>query len=255
MRFGVSASYEDAKIVKDSGYDYLELYLSQIATMEDSVFEEYLELLKKLDIKAEVFNRFLYGDLYFIGPKADRKFLDEYIDKALLRASKLGGKMVVLGGGKRRVIDENDDFEKRRDEYIALVKKTGETAKLYDMSVVIEPLCKKETNFITKLSEGAEIAAATGLSNVVTMVDFYHFCEENEPLFEIEKYKDKIGHIHIASATKGRVAPHPDDVETFKIWSKALKDIDYDGLLSIEAEHENFQEEIREARKLIDVFK
>src|SRR5690606_15973185 len=73
------------------------------------------------------------------------------------------------------------------------------------ITIVIEPLNKKESNIINSVLEAEEYAKKVNRKSIQVLADFYHMDEENEPLENIMTAKEFLKHIHVADT--GRFAP------------------------------------------------
>ena len=56
MRFGVCCNQEKFLTVKNAGYDYVELSISNLAQITEEQFKELKASLNDLNLKAETFN-------------------------------------------------------------------------------------------------------------------------------------------------------------------------------------------------------
>lgn len=118
---------------------------------------------------------------------------------------------------------------------------------------VAEPLNSNETNFITTVKEGFEFAKQVNRSNFKTMVDFYHFSKMNETMDDLIFAKDMIAYVHIANYERG--VPELNETPILKKWSKMLREINYDGRISIEAKYQDFDLEMLRFKDIFNVFK
>jgi sugar phosphate isomerase/epimerase len=122
-------------------------------------------------------------------------------------------------------------------------------AEEHNIDIALEPLNSKECNFINSVAEGGEIVKDVNHKNFRLMADFYHMMMENESPGIILKYKDQLCHVHIAEKT-GRSAPGVNN-EDFTPYFKALKNIGYNGLISIECNWTNLEEQAGKALQTI----
>ncbi|MCD6332637.1 MAG: sugar phosphate isomerase/epimerase, partial [Bacteroidales bacterium] len=108
----------------------------------------------------------------------------------------------------------------------------GPIAAKYGGTVVIEPLRKKESNLINKVSEGMKIVMEINHPNIQVLGDIYHMRCESEPPGSLIEAADHLRHIHIAELAN-RTAPGVAG-DNFYPYLKALKAIHYQGGISIE---------------------
>ena len=118
----------------------------------------------------------------------------------------------------------------------------GPIAAKYDITVVIEPLNSKECNFINSVREATDIARVAGHPNIAVLADIYHMAVDSEGPESIRYAGKLLRHCHIAEL-KGRKMPGTNNYD-FTPYFKALKDINYQGRLSLEGRWDNFDEQL-----------
>ena len=106
-------------------------------------------------------------------------------------------------------------------------------ARKNGVTVVIEPLNKKETNVLLTTEEAMEYIRELELPNLKLLVDLYHFYCEGEPLDRIREYGPFIKHVHIVEPTR-RDYMRPEDEYDYTAFVMALRDVWYDGALMFE---------------------
>ena len=104
--------------------------------------------------------------------------------------------------------------------------------------VAIEPLCKKECNFLNTVKETFDLLQSLPEGPKGINCDFYHAGQENESLSVLNRAGSLLRHCHIAHPVT-RKAPLPDDGADYQAIFQALKDCGYDGTISFEGDWEN----------------
>ena len=112
----------------------------------------------------------------------------------------------------------------------------------YGVVISLEPLNSRETNFINNLTEGLKIVRSVDHPNFRLLADFYHMLRENESPDVIIEAGDLLYHCHIAE--KENRTPPGTAGDDFIPYFKALKQIGYNGKISIECRWENFKEQL-----------
>lgn len=101
------------------------------------------------------------------------------------------------------------------------------TAEETDTYIYLEPLNRYEDHMLNTQEDAVRIIKAGNFRRVKTTFDFYHMSIEEDNLSEsLKKYRDYIGHIHIAD--NHRYQPGSGSID----WKKhigTLKAIGYDG--------------------------
>ena len=217
-----------------SGLEYLEANVASYLVPEqsDSVFAAQRASAASLGLPVYSANGFFPGDLRVVGPDAEAERALQYARTAIRRASEAGLKILVLGSSRSRSIPEGFPREEAEGQFLALLRGMAPTAEKYGVIVAIEPLQASETNFINTVAEGAEMARQAGSPNICVIADFYHMAREGEPAEDIVAAADKLVHCHIAECAN-RTAPGVDG-DDFTLYFKALKQIKYQGRISLE---------------------
>jgi len=247
LKVGVCSGIENMDVVINSGADYLEPGVQSflVPAEPESKFLDNLAKIKGKSISIYACNSFIPGSMKSVGQEACHDSILKFAETAFRRAKKSGIKVIVFGSGGSRKIPDGFSKEDAKKQFTDLLKKMAPLAKKYGIMVVIEPLNKGETNFINSLAEAAEISTLVHDDNIQILADFYHMMRENESADEIIKYGAYIRHCHIAEKEK-RTPPGTmgDDFSSYFI---ALKKIDYKGRISIEANWDKFELQVKGA--------
>jgi sugar phosphate isomerase/epimerase len=248
MRFGLCASLDDLSLAERLGFDYIECSVSSIEALSDEAFAAAVLAVNKSSIAAERVNVLFPGSIQLIGPGADQKKIDAYLEKALGRVKALGTTLAVFGSGRCRSIPAELSFRQGYRELIRVTRRIGEIAARHGITIAIEPLNRAETNCINSLKEGAMLQAGVDSQSVGLLADLYHMGREHEPMENIPAVRE-LSHTHIA-LPEDRAYPltMTRDVENF---FAALKQIGYTGTMSIEGKTDNMEQDAAAALKVM----
>lgn len=235
MKFGVCKSFDGAKSVKDAGFDYVELNFKKIYAMTDEEFSEGVKLLKDVDIKSESANCFFLDDIALVGENVDYQRIEQYTEFILKRANALGIKIAVLGSGKSRSIPDGFDKNIAIDQFKKVVEICARIGKKYGVKIAIEPLSQRDSNFLNTVRETAELLEKVDADNVGIAADFFHMYMNGETMADFEYAAKWIIHLHIAKPDACRFAPSIDDIETLKKWAQSIKNIGFNGCMTLES--------------------
>ncbi len=253
MRFGVCAPLDALQIVTEAGYGYLEPPVAGMLQPERpdaEVMPPLLEHFASSRLKPETFNLLLPGDLKVVGPGTDKVRQALYLDAAFQRASRLGGQIAVFGSGGARRIPEGWPPENAHDQILEFLSQCGVIAGRLGMTAVIEPLNAAECNFINSVREAAALAEEVASQNVGVLSDLYHVTQDNQSYDETRDALAWLRHVHVAGL--GRRAPSPADYDYLRDYFAVLKEAGYAGRISIEAQWENLEEQVAEARQVLE---
>ncbi|MDR1602651.1 MAG: sugar phosphate isomerase/epimerase [Tannerella sp.] len=245
--YAVCGKLSDYPALQAAGYDFFEPTVSAFLSPaeSDSVFMSHLAEMKRLNAKPVSCIIFLPGDYTIVGEAPRHDDIVDWGEKTFRRANQAGIRYIVFGSGGARRVPEGFDREKAMQQFIAVCKRLAPVAQKQDVTLVVEPLNRAETNLINSLQEGAAVVEAVDHPNVRLLCDIYHMMRENEPASEIVKYGKYIRHCHIAEKeTRSAPGTNGDD---FRPYFAALKQIGYRGCISIECSWDDFSSRLAPA--------
>jgi len=245
--FAVCRSITDYPAIAEAGYDYVEASVSGflVPGQNDSSFQANMEQMKQLGAKIISCNSFIPAEFRLTGTDIRYNEILAWAETAFRRAQMANISYIVLGSGSARKIPDGFDRQEATQQFIELCRQLAPLAQKYDVTVVVEPLNRGETNFINSLSEGAAIVKSVNHPNIRLLCDIYHMMREDEPAEEIVKYGEFLRHCHIAEKeTRSAPGTAGDD---FRPYFNALKQIKYQGCISIEGRWDDFSKRLAPA--------
>jgi len=231
---GVCTRYSNNQLLKEAGFSYVEESVQSflVPLDDEEVFENNRSQMDLSDMLIPACNSFIPGKLKCVGPDAVPAEIITYAETAFRRAQKAGIGIIVFGSSGSRNIPDGFPRQEGVDQFIDTCKKIASIAEQYDVTIVLEPLNKGESNIVNSVAEGAEIVRSVDHKKFMLLADIFHMTMENEGPESIIRHGDLIRHTHIAENT-GRAAPGTNG-EDFTPYLKALKDIGYNGRMSVE---------------------
>ncbi len=221
------------------GYDYVEAAVGMLMALSDEEFNDAVDA----GVKIEVCNCFIPGTLSIMNRDPG---LDEYVEKAMYRMSKVGCDTVVLGSGGARRIPDGMSSSEAMDAFCAFLTICEKHGKEYGVTVVLEPLNELECNFLNCVTEGYTIVKDSNLPHIKLLADIYHMSKMNEPFSVIKDCGDMLKHIHICE--DDRLCPgFNSDSDYLPQFAKALRETGYQGRVTIECIFSDFVKEIEDA--------
>lgn len=248
---GVCTGVSNGEMLSEAGFNYIEEsvggFLMPFNSEEE--FLTKLEIANNNPIPVRACNSFIPGSLKSVGPDAVHDQILEYVETAFRRAQMAGIEHIVFGSGGSRGIPEGFSPEEARQQFVSLGKAMGPVADKYNVVVVLEPLNTREVNFINSVAEGAAIVKEIDHPNFMLLADIYHMMMENEGPEEILEHGQWIKHVHVAEL-EGRAAPgtHTEDLSAYY---NALKEVGYQGRISIEGRWEDMAAQASKANETI----
>jgi len=243
---------ESVDLLKEVGYEFVELPLAQVMALGDIAFNKLVKRLDNSGISCEVFNVCFPGDIRLTGNDVNDQIVSSYIQRALERASQLGTEVIIFGSSGARNVPEGFAVDEAWRQLVTMLKRFGELAVPYGVTVAIEPLNKLESNIINATLEGLQLVKDVGCENVKLLVDYYHWALENESPDVISAAGDFIRHVHF-SKPEGRVFPKytDPDLPLYTAFFNNLKAIRYDSRVSVEAYSKDLRNDAAHSLELL----
>lgn len=253
MKFGICVGDNagNVALAAQSGFDYVESCFSLLAEAPDEKYDAFAAALKENHIPCLSVNCFIPGRLKVTGPEVDNEALTAYVKKGMERGKAMGVKKVVFGSGGARNIPEGFPYREGYQQIVAFLQNiVSPLAAANDITVVIEPLGREDSNIINGAQEAAAVAAAVGKDNVHTLVDLYHMTTDiNDSPDTIKRLTGDIRHSHIA-CPESRVFPTDPAAYDYKAFVDALIDAGCD-TCSIEGRTDDFAADAPAAAKVL----
>lgn len=233
-----------------AGYDYVEMPLAQMMELADEEFDLLAENVGRSGIPCEACNNFFPPTIRLTGSDVNIRLVEEYIDKALDRSHRLGAKIIVFGSSGAKNVPAGFDHRKAWEQIVDVLRVIDEQIGERDITVAIEPLCKRESNIVNNAREGWMLATQVDRRHIMLLIDYYHLTVEGEDQSIIAQVSGYLRHLHVANP-QGRLFPKPGDDADYRTFFHHLRHAGYDGRVSIEAYTENFLRAAPEALSTI----
>ena len=144
----------------------------------------------------------------------------------------MGGGVMVFGSPKQRNVAEGDDYEDAVARAVDVFHEVCQVAGPLGVTLCLEPLGPSEGNFMTTAGETASIIDAVSHPACRLHLDVKAMSSEAKPIPAIiASHAKYLAHFHANDPNKR--GPGFGDVNFVPI-ARALKDIDYNGYVSVE---------------------
>ncbi len=234
MRFGCCGGIADAPLIRDAGFEYIELPVGTLMSATDeAAYQRIMDEILAMGLPVEACNVFIPATLKITGPGVEREPLWHYAATALQRMGEIGVRVCVFGSGGARSIPEGFDRTQARDQLAAFLDHVQGASARHGVRVVIEPLNRGESNIFNSVAESDEFNQSHGLSGIGVLADLYHIAVEGETDEGMIAAGDRLGHVHVADAD--RSAPGEGAATDYAGFFQTLKRMGYPGTISIEA--------------------
>lgn len=241
MKFGVhafiwTASFEESNLdllplIKEHGFDGIEIPLFRPADFPAAAIRRGLE---EQGLECTV-SAVMVDGLSLIAEDASvRRQALAHLKEAIQVVAEAGGH--ILAGplyspvgylpGRRRTLDE---WRWAVEAYQEL----GPVLEAHDVSLAIEPLNRFETYFLNTVGDAIALVDEVGHARVGVLLDTFHLnIEEKDLGAAYRRAGPRLKHVHACENDRG--TPGTGHVEWDAVFA-ALRDIGYDGWLTIES--------------------
>ncbi len=254
MKFGICMSEQTRERIHATGADYIELSASGVYGMEESYFNDVCAALKSEGIKTYSCNGLVPASVRLTGPEADFAKIKDYAEMCFERLNRIGISMLVFGSSGAKNVPEGFSKDEAWDQLYKVGDIFSDVAKKFGQTIAIEPLRYGEANIVNTIEDGIFYMNQVNRPNFKVLADFYHVHRNNEDISVLEKYKDDIVHIHMASSE--RSTPDMSDQKFVEDRLLLLKKIGYKGNVSYECslsgDDEHVKKMIEWHRSLVD---
>jgi D-psicose/D-tagatose/L-ribulose 3-epimerase len=236
--------------ISKSSFEYLELAIPWINNLSDNYsFTNIMNLINKYNLRVGSFCSLMPANIKTVGPNFSEELIEKYLQTVFNNCSQIGGNIIVFGSGGSRNIPDNYSLENAKLDIVKFLTIADSIIeeKKYSFKIAIEPLNKKECNFINSVLEAYDIVKEINSSNIGILIDTYHaYYQDTNILDDICFVKDKLLHIHLAQPQDRKWPGHlQDNVEfSFSKFFAKLKENSYSGNLTVECNFDNFPLEI-----------
>lgn len=239
----------NVELAVSSGYDYIELPMVHIMNLSDDKFDKMNERIKNAGIHCRSCCNLLPAEIKVTGKDVDYDKLSFYLEKATMRARKLGAQVLVFGSPASRNVKDGFPRELAMIQFIKTLQIMDSFAD-DKLSFVIEHVCNLEGNLVYTVKEGCMVHEICKTKHIGVLADSYHMAIENEPIENIRLAGNNLLHVHTANPA-GRIYPDANDGVDYKKMMNMLKSINYQGGISIEAFTKNPEKDLKNALKVL----
>jgi D-psicose/D-tagatose/L-ribulose 3-epimerase len=244
-----ATAIERIKALARLGYDYVELFLAPLAALPDDEFARIADRLSQTGIPCEACCIFYPRTIRLTGPDVDWAQVEEYNGRAIARAAQLGAKVIVFGSSGAKNVPEGFPYDRAWEQIVQAMRIAAPVAARHGITIVIEPLNRKEANIVLTGAEGLKLAHEIDRPSVQLLIDYYHMALENESPDILLEARDAIRHVHV-STVPARTYPIAIEPGYLPFFAN-LKSIGYQGRVSVEAKTESFESDAAAALEVL----
>lgn len=144
----------------------------------------------------------------------------------------IGGEVLVFGSPQQRDVPPERSYDEAWKTSVEILHRCGERAQARGVIFCLEPLSTKETNFLTKVDEAADLVRAVDHPGLQMMVDVKAMGQDPRPIADqIKLVHPHFQHVHVNDPNL--LGPGMGDVD-FQPILNALHDLSFSKWLSVE---------------------
>lgn len=189
--------------------------------------------IQSFDLEIVGFHALLFTrkDLKLFYSQESRKDTKNYLRRLLELCSDLGGKQIIFGSPANRKI-YNRKYRDCLDQSVEDFYSLAEHARANNVIICIEPLSRKETEFIQSTQEGIELVKRINHPNFKLHIDTKSIFNNKEDVNSIiPNCENLLQHVHVGDVE----LKEPGTINyNHKKIGQALRNINYNNYVSIE---------------------
>ncbi|GHV44605.1 hypothetical protein FACS1894204_01990 [Synergistales bacterium] len=246
MKYGCFGDLADYDVVEELGFDSIELSLEEINALSDVEFAMLRQRIAPSHCKPHAVSRLIPLRERINDPNFKMQYWLDFFRRGAERTVALGTTMWVFGCGKPRCIAETEPMrhstQAKVDKFILEIADILYPNKIL---LVIEPLGSPYSNYIGTVREATSFVNYYQHKNIAAMCDLRHMVNRGEMPETLPKFRSCLCHAHIDYPIgEKRLFPQEYDGYDYTAFFNALREMRYDGILTIEAIHkENLRAE------------
>lgn len=256
MKIGACAGPREWPLIAQNGYDFCEGGFAWLASATEAEFREAKAAQAEAGLAVACFNGFFPGTMKLY--ELTWEELRAYLECGFSRAAALGGQVAVLGSGGARHVPEGMEKAEALERFVEILRLCGDVAAAHGMKLAIEPLNYREDTLINTVEDALDACRRAAHPAVGVLIDFYHFRENGEDIAtlstlpELSRY---LFHVHLTRPDSDRGAPTVADMAAMRPWLEALRQLGYQGRVSLECIYRpDFETAIRNAYPALQEF-
>jgi sugar phosphate isomerase/epimerase len=160
----------------------------------------------------------------------------EHVRHELRRMADLGCRKVAWSDGRARVLPVEGEIAALKEQALQFLFVLCEAAGPLGITVLVEPLGPRRTNFLNSMADVAEFLSRVGKDNLSSMVSLRELEAIGLAPQRLGEHRGLIGHVVLEnprSADGTRRCPRPDDGHDYRPFLHALRQIGYAGTISL----------------------
>jgi len=160
----------------------------------------------------------------------------EDLKKTIEFLSKLGCEKLVWSDGKARLLPIEGDQSGAKEQALQFLYLLCEAASERGMTVLVEPLGSRRTNFLNTLDDIRGILPLVGKENLAAAFSLRELAPIGLSAEALVSYGSLIQHVHFenpSTSERTRISPRAGDGYEYRPFLRALRRTDYSGVICL----------------------
>ena len=250
FRIGICAGPGDVARAAAIGYDYIELNLNDVLTMDEDAYRAMAVEMRDSGLYAEVVCGMLPPGVPIVGPEVSARRLHEALDRSFDMAQALGAELMLFDCEDARHLPPRFDPATAWRQMGNMVRILQTYAAKFDLRVGLLPLRRSAAELMNYVSEAVLISGILQLDRVGVAASSYNMAMEAESLPQLQRTGSLLWHMRTSNVLGNR-PPKAGDGEDYRKLFSALREMGYSGRVSCEAPCKDFEADAAEALKCL----
>ncbi|UCF99558.1 MAG: sugar phosphate isomerase/epimerase, partial [Spirochaetaceae bacterium] len=160
----------------------------------------------------------------------------EHLKNAASGMAELGCRKLVWSDGRARLLPVEGATAGSKEQLLQFLYMLCGVAAEFDMTVLVEPLGPRRTNFLNTMKETSEFLPRVRKENLSSVISLRELEQIGLSLSDLPEYMRLIDHVQMdnpLSYDGARICPRPDDGNEYRPFLQALKDAGYSADISL----------------------
>jgi sugar phosphate isomerase/epimerase len=160
----------------------------------------------------------------------------EHLKKAVPRMAELGCRNLLWNDGRARILPEEGDIAGLKEQAAQFLFLLCDVAASFQVTVLVEPLDPRRTNFLNTMKEIDELLPRVGKENLASMISLRDLDAVGLPAARLGDAQHLIRYVQMENPRVrdgGRVSPRRSDGIDYRPFLAALKAIGYAGQIGL----------------------
>ncbi len=160
----------------------------------------------------------------------------EHLKNAASRMAELGCRKLIWSDGRARVLPVEGGISGLKEQVVQFLHMLCTVATEFDMTVLVEPLGPRRTNFLNTMKETGDFLSRVRMENISALISLRELEQIGLSSSDLSDYRQLIGHVQMdnpRSYDGPRICPGRNDGCEYRPFVHALKDAGYSADISL----------------------